>query len=102
LDGAVGDAGAGADEHDGDGVAFVDDDDGVLVAVDVAAFDVDAEYPVGDAVQVVRVGSGAPRRRRRRGFRCLRRSGRSAPPTHQRDGLALGSSCLSSTAAARS
>ncbi len=63
LHGAVGDAGAGANEHDGDhgggdadGVAFVDDDDGVLVAVDVAAFDVDAGDAVGDAVQVVGVG----------------------------------------------
>ncbi|WP_408056320.1 hypothetical protein [Streptomyces mesophilus] len=57
ADGTVGDAGAWAEEHDrhhgggdSDGLLFVDDDDGVLVAVQVAAFDVDAGGAVSDAV----------------------------------------------------
>lgn len=63
LDGAVGDAGAGADQHDGDHrggdadtVSFVDHDNSVVVTVDVAALDIDAGDPVGYAMQVVGVG----------------------------------------------
>lgn len=59
----MGDAGARPEQHDGDhgrgdtdGFAFVDDDHGVLVAVEVASFHVDAGYPVDDPVQVVWVG----------------------------------------------
>ncbi|GAA4838696.1 hypothetical protein GCM10023235_12440 [Kitasatospora terrestris] len=63
VDGAVGDAGAWAEKHDGDhrrghahGLTLVDDDDCVFVAVDVAPLDVDAGDTVGETVQVVRVG----------------------------------------------
>lgn len=58
----MGDASARAEEHDGhhgcgdtDGLPLVDDDDGIFVAVQVAALDIDAGDAVDKAVQILGV-----------------------------------------------